>query len=316
MIICLFGLGKSAQQHLRCLVQFSCIKQIHIYTDYPARINHFKCSTYARSQFTSIASNANYIFALIASSTSSHALDFDLVSNLGIPVIFEKPITTSYSNTIKLLRSSAAENSVSYVFFQRRMAPEVRCVQSVVASGLLGQSQLASLSISKFKQRKNIGYLSHLGIHYIDLLFFLLPVKSFNISSAIFDDQPGQEFLSVISGSLNSAVPFSISMNCKSRFNSGTSLNIQFDNAHFLISDSCVVCKGIPEVESLYNSLLGRFSSKNCISTGLGDYMNYWARLFNSDAAASLDFSSLPNAFESAAAESFISASYKRYLDG
>ena len=196
------------------------------------------------------------------------------------------------------------------------MAPEVRCIQSVVASGLLGQSQLASLSILKFKQRKNIGYLSHLGIHYIDLLFFLLPVKSFDISSAILDDQPGQEFVSVISGSFNSAVPFSISMNCKSRFNPGISLNIQFDNAQFLITDGRVVCKGIPGVESLYNGLLERLSSKKSIATALGDYMNYWSSLFNADVAAGLDFSSLPNAFESAAAESFISASYKRYLDG
>ena len=311
MIICLFGLGKSAHQHLQCLVRFSCISQIHIYTNYPAHIAHHKCSVYSRNQFNSIAPNANYAFALIASSTSSHAFDFELVSGLGVPVIFEKPLTTTYHKTINLLQSSFAAKSATYVFFQRRMAPEVRCIQSVIASGLLHSPHIASLSISKYKQRKNIGYLSHLGIHYIDLLFFLLSVKHFYVSSAIFDDFPGQEFLSVISGTLNSIVPFSISMNCKSRFNMGNSLNIQFENAQFLISDSQVVCKGVSKVEALYSNLLEKMSSQNSTEIGLGSYMNYWARLFGSIDSSRPDFSLLPNASESAFAESFIDACYR-----
>ena len=79
--------------------------------------------------------------------------------NINAPIVFEKPVTSSYALTKKLFESSFSNDR--YVFFQRRISPELRSFKRLLQEFNLASPVSALIHISKPKGPSDVKYLSH-----------------------------------------------------------------------------------------------------------------------------------------------------------
>ena len=235
MNVFIFGLGQSAKSHVRSLLSFTSISKIFIFTKYPAQTNLTKVVCIPRDDLELVAKNHPPDLILIASSTSNHLTDYELICDFNVPIVFEKPISSSINDTRKVLDDS--NNIVGlYVFFQRRLSPEFQSLLTLSRSNAFKNPNSVLCHLSKFKSKTGFGYLSHYGIHYIDLIFRLLNVNDYKISS-FFGDSPGLEKAASVSGFFNHNTCFSLLLDCYSRFSCGSLISLQYYNASILIKD-------------------------------------------------------------------------------
>lgn len=308
MNIFIFGLGQSAKAHIKSLLSFSTVSTIVIFTNYPVKTNSGRIICASRNNVNSVAKDYFPDLILIASSTSSHLTDFELIRHFEVPIIFEKPVSSSLKDTHIILHSS--KNLIGpYVFFQRRLSPEFQSLLALSRSSALGKPSSVLCHLSKYKSRNGFGYLSHYGIHYIDLFFRLLNVQEYNLSSFI-NDIPGTEKIASISGTLNMNIHFSILLDCCSRYSCGSSIVFQFENASITVADHQVSIVSDQEIVDEYNKLIA--TNKNIYfqdSTNMALYENFWV-YFLSKAETNHLPNLIPTLNESFEVEAFIDRCY------
>ena len=308
MNIFIFGFGQSSKNHIKILLGYKFIRKIFVFTDYPAQVSSERVFCVHRNSLSSVLRSYLPDLVLIASSTSSHASDYELSRNLNVPIVFEKPVSDNVNNTF-LITSCHQSSFPLYVFFQRRLSPEFRALLAVKNSGLLGKPNSVLCHLSKYKSKSGYGYLSHFGIHYIDLIFSLLNISDYEISSYI-ADPPGNEKVASISAVCNSSIYLSLLLDCSSKFSLGSSISIQFDSSSIQISDSKVTVVSPSETLNHYNYVLQekrKLVPHSC--TNLGDYVNFWSYFLRGLLNHNLP-DNIPTAEESLAVEHFVQACY------
>ena len=279
MNVFIFGLGQSSKSHVRSLLNFSSISKIFIFTKYPAQINHVKVVCIHRDDFELVSKDHPPDLFLIASSTSTHLTDYELICDFNVPIVFEKPISSSLTDTRKVIDNSNCMAG-PYVFFQRRLSPEFQALLTLSRSNAFKNPNSVLCHLSKYKSKSGFGYLSHYGIHYIDLIFRLLNVHDYKISSFL-GDSPGLEKVASVSGLFNHNTYFSVLLDCCSRFSCGSSISIQYDNASILIKDHEVSLVADRSLTAMYDKLL--VSNRNLLTmniTNMADYSNFWSYFF------------------------------------
>lgn len=308
MNVYIFGLGQSTKAHVKSLLGFPTISRILIFTNYPVRVAHEKVSCFSRECLDSVVKQFSPHLFLIASSTESHLIDFQLISDFDVPIVFEKPISSSIDDTRKVL-SYDSILIPPYVFFQRRLSPEFQAILNLAKSNAFGSPNTTLCHLSKYKKNPNVGYLSHYGIHYIDLIFQLLDVRDFKLKSFL-SESPEQEKVSSISGIFNSNIYFSILLDCRSLYSFGSKITIQYDKASIIISDDKVSISSDQTLIDSYNSLLQRNRAVfGQTSTNMADYKNYWSFFLRSYQSGNLP-DKIPTATQCFEVEKFINYCY------
>ena len=311
MNIFVFGFGNSSRAHIKSLLTFSYIDHIYIFTESDPLFIHERCTSFSRRSFLEISRRIPCHLVLIASATCAHVTDYQLVKDLDVPVIFEKPITQSYEKSFKFIVEHGGKNN-QYIFFQRRMAPHIQAIKTLIDSTMMGEIKSVSVQISKYKSKEGPAYLSHLGIHYIDLLLYLLTVQSYSLASFFPDQAIGSEKRASVAGSLNDDIPFVLLLDCEAKFASSPHIVLQFDFARLYISDLSISLKFDPRLKELPK--MANLSFINNTSVDLLSYSNYWRHVFSNDEKLSAEFSSLPTLSDSLDAEKFLHNCYKNKI--
>ena len=283
-----------------------------VFTYYSCKNFHKKVSFYSRISFKEVAARINCDMVIIASATNCHINDYELVKSYDIPIIFEKPISESYEKSLNFLTTQESiENK--YVFFQRRMATQIQAIQKLISSSKVGLINSVSIQISKYKYKEGPAYLSHLGIHYIDLVFFLLCIDSFSLASFFPDQSIGSERRASVAGCFNHNLPFSLLLDCQSKYSSSTYISIQCEHASIIISDLSISFRVDSRIDNLFSEHNLGFSGISEVD--LPSYCNYWRHLFETTTNLPSDPLPLPTLHDALLAEKFIHECYLKTID-
>ena len=128
--------------------------------------------------------------AIIATPTVMHyKIAMDLLTN-GKHVLVEKPICDSIDRSAELVKKADKNNLVLAVGHIERHNPATKFVKDSITKGKFGELiTLTSKRVSNFPGRiKDVGVMMDLGIHDIDIMYFLAgEVKSVYAKAGIFN---------------------------------------------------------------------------------------------------------------------------------
>jgi len=146
----------------------------------------FGCETYA--DFDALIAGADCELVVIASQSKDHAAQSIAAAKSGRHVVVEKPMATSVSDATRMIKAAEKAETKLFVHQNYRYHPDVRHVQEVIKSGILGrvfEIRFRQLGFSRRNDWQTLqkfggGTLNNTCPHSIDaaLMFLDSPVKS------------------------------------------------------------------------------------------------------------------------------------------
>ncbi|MFH0924201.1 MAG: Gfo/Idh/MocA family oxidoreductase [bacterium] len=178
------GTGKIIPTHLNALKKIPAVNVVGIYGRDPTRTSQIAHSFGLKpfKSFQDILSNPNIQIIDIANSSDLHA-DYALEAcRYHKNLIIEKPIDTSIEKASEIVKLCKENNCTLGVIYQNRFNENIVLLKKLIDQNLLGR--LTSGSII-WRQRRDIEYylrikekwkgvLINNGIHFIDLLIYLI----------------------------------------------------------------------------------------------------------------------------------------------
>ena len=246
MKILIVGHGNSGKEHIKAILSIIENVRITCLTNYSEHNkDHERVKFIDRKAFNSLPqADDKYDLTLICSSTQTHQDDvrkFSCMSNL---IIVEKPLSYTIEASKYIFKILDIEKKKSFVFLQRRLHPAISELKNYIKSKELGNPLIANIDILKYKPSKNYMENSlNLGIHYIDLLFFLLSIRNW-------DFLDGTNILkeNILGNILTSHALLNKNIVCRTQFNFVTkcglkrgSLEIHFEHGLIKIEDKAIV---------------------------------------------------------------------------
>lgn len=147
--------------------------------------------------FKKLIINEDVNFIVIATPNSLHVEQAEYALMNGCDVLIEKPISLDYKDVYKLTTTAEKFNQKAYCVLQVRENPSIQLCKKVLELGLLGNIRGISLvqrwqrPLEYFTGWRAIphvggGTLYECGIHYIDIMCYLLNKKPNSISSKVY----------------------------------------------------------------------------------------------------------------------------------
>jgi predicted dehydrogenase len=165
--------------------------QITAVTDFlEERLNEakteFGCETFA--DFESFLAGADCELVVVASQSKDHAAQSIAAARSGRHVVVEKPMATSVSDATRMIKAAEKADTKLFVHQNYRYHPDVRHIQEVIKSGILGKVFEIRIRLLHFARRNDWqtlqkfggGTLNNTCPHFVDAALLLLesPVKT------------------------------------------------------------------------------------------------------------------------------------------
>ena len=184
MKILIIGYGNSSKEHIKTIlsitkeVSITCITSFSEQNKTDKRVRFLNRSDLKPRSL----SNDKYNLTLICSSTKNHKDDIYSFASISDLIIVEKPLSYSLATSKNISDRLGAKNANAYVFLQRRLHPIINELRNYINNRQLGRPLTVNIDILKYKTNHNcIENSLNLGIHYIDLVFFLLSIEKWDI---------------------------------------------------------------------------------------------------------------------------------------
>ena len=181
---CFFGLSSSSRNHLATIHRLNPDCKVHLVTSQSYARDSLppNVRVLSRSEFSSTSPYSD--ITLVASATQDHISDSLLASSLTNHIVIDKPVSNSFVNTRSFIENLSTSSPPIHIFYQKRLAHT-----SLLLHDFLQKRnptiQHISLDIFKYKSNSKINQLLNFGIHYLDIILFLLKPHFVRLSSCI-----------------------------------------------------------------------------------------------------------------------------------
>lgn len=172
------GLGRWGNQYIGFLNRSSKFKLVAAYDSDLERLQEYakKYGFYAANSIEDLCENYGAEVIFVLTPTLSHYIVFKNISQFGLPVYIEKPISIDLVSANEMLRLSKEMNFMLYVAHSMKYEPVIQKIKTLLKDDVLGT--VLSFEITRsVKSRKDFKYendaLYQIGVHIIDVMIFL-----------------------------------------------------------------------------------------------------------------------------------------------
>lgn len=201
MVVLLIGLGNMGLKYLNVLSSMDEIKKIYAFDKFLTKQKNISDKIYYFNSLDNIFNKDKIDFSIICTPTDSHFKTFDIVKDFCKNIIIEKPI---FKNEIEcnLFKEIINKDFKIATGFIERFNPVVNFIKSNINPDQIAKIEFKRYSI-KPNQVKDVGVDMDLGIHDIDLSFYILEKKFEEIkllSKSIFQEKKQTTLSSILIG--------------------------------------------------------------------------------------------------------------------
>ena len=190
--VAIFGTGLSAIEHYKVIQNFKKLKVCSVYGRNFQRLKRiqkkWKVNVYNNKKEIFLKENID--IALIANQNFNHYKDAMFALKNDVDIILEKPISTNFSESKKLLNFARKKKSKIFVAFQRRFDESTNYFQKLIKKKI-GKIIFIKINVFMFRDKKYFeklkwikekkksggGVLIHHAIHTIDQLIYIIDQK-------------------------------------------------------------------------------------------------------------------------------------------
>ena len=246
--------------HISTLRRFIRDSHITIVTSRPSLVTQkSNLNSISRSQYS--INNLCTDLTLVSSSTKNHISDASAALNLSRHIVIDKPISTNPLDTSRFISSTNCHTTPVNVFLQKRLSSSCLYAYDFLASNK-DPIDSVSLEIVKYKADNCVNQLLNLGIHYLDIILFLIRPSSLSISafSSInsFNKFDAEGYID--------SIPFSMRFNTIDSVPSKIKLKIKTTNYSIILTESFLI------ISSLHSNVC-----IHKIASNLSSYSNFWS---------------------------------------
>ena len=179
---CFFGLSSSSRTHLATIYRLNPDYKVFLVTSHGHAINKLPSNVrlLSRSEYSSISPPSD--ITLISSATHDHISDCLLASSHSKHIVIDKPVANEFHKTKYFIDHLSYSLPPINIFYQKRLAHSSLLLRDFIQDKS-PSIEYISLDIFKYKPNSKINQLLNFGIHYLDIILFLLKPTFVRLSS-------------------------------------------------------------------------------------------------------------------------------------
>jgi UDP-N-acetyl-2-amino-2-deoxyglucuronate dehydrogenase len=188
--IAILGAGNISETHARAASEIPGVEIVSVWGDNAIRAAHIaeRFGATAYRELEQCLAHRPLDVVLVGSPSGLHAEHAMAAARQGLHALVEKPLDITKARIDDLIRECERAGVKLGVFFQDRVAPDIRWLRQLILSGGLGRVSLASARVKWYRPAEYYsgsrwrgtwaldggGALMNQGIHTVDLLLWLL----------------------------------------------------------------------------------------------------------------------------------------------